>query len=246
LNGRGGGIRTPDPLLPKQMRYQTALRPDAVVDCTKLDVASRRVPAPGARSMRGLHARVEEQIQQPCHEQNGHGEDGADHERDAGEEEPVAPVIAVRVLEVLGEQGVVAAVGLPGDVEDVAEEGDGADDDVEGEVDQHARDGDVGCAARPCGEDDDRGGEAGEDVADAGDEADDAIDAEADGGAGDAEPGVEHAAEQVEIFIAEEAAADAEAGVGRQNLGFALFVAASGGHDWRLPGRAPRGLERPS
>ena len=26
--GRGGGIRTPDPLLPKQMRYQTALRPD--------------------------------------------------------------------------------------------------------------------------------------------------------------------------------------------------------------------------
>jgi hypothetical protein len=28
LIGRGGGIRTPDPLLPKQMRYQTALRPD--------------------------------------------------------------------------------------------------------------------------------------------------------------------------------------------------------------------------
>jgi hypothetical protein len=27
--GRGGGIRTPDPLLPKQMRYQTALRPDS-------------------------------------------------------------------------------------------------------------------------------------------------------------------------------------------------------------------------
>ncbi len=27
-NGRGEGIRTPDPLLPKQMRYQTALRPD--------------------------------------------------------------------------------------------------------------------------------------------------------------------------------------------------------------------------
>jgi hypothetical protein len=26
--GRGGGIRTPDPLLPKQMRYQATLRPD--------------------------------------------------------------------------------------------------------------------------------------------------------------------------------------------------------------------------
>ena len=28
VNGRGGGIRTPGPLLPKQMRYQAALRPD--------------------------------------------------------------------------------------------------------------------------------------------------------------------------------------------------------------------------
>ena len=28
LNGRGRGIRTPDPLLPKQMRYQTALFPE--------------------------------------------------------------------------------------------------------------------------------------------------------------------------------------------------------------------------
>ena len=31
LDGRGGGIRTPDPLLPKQMRYQTALRPDVAL-----------------------------------------------------------------------------------------------------------------------------------------------------------------------------------------------------------------------
>jgi hypothetical protein len=28
IDGRGGGIRTPDPLVPNQMRYQTALRPD--------------------------------------------------------------------------------------------------------------------------------------------------------------------------------------------------------------------------
>lgn len=27
-NGRGGEIRTPDPLLPKQLRYQAALHPD--------------------------------------------------------------------------------------------------------------------------------------------------------------------------------------------------------------------------
>ena len=28
MNGRSGGIRTRDPLLPKQMRYQAALRSD--------------------------------------------------------------------------------------------------------------------------------------------------------------------------------------------------------------------------
>ena len=31
VNGRGGGIRTHDPLLPKQMRYQAALRPDKLI-----------------------------------------------------------------------------------------------------------------------------------------------------------------------------------------------------------------------
>ena len=40
LNGRGGGIRTPDPLLPKQMRYQTALRPDESIVSQRL----RRAP----------------------------------------------------------------------------------------------------------------------------------------------------------------------------------------------------------
>ena len=29
--GRGGEIRTPDPLVPNQMRYQTALRPDMLL-----------------------------------------------------------------------------------------------------------------------------------------------------------------------------------------------------------------------
>ena len=52
LHGRGGGIRTPDPLLPKQMRYQTALRPDRCFDCiAKTDPgwmgAALRLCAPG-------------------------------------------------------------------------------------------------------------------------------------------------------------------------------------------------------
>jgi hypothetical protein len=31
--GRGGGIRTHDPLLPKQMRYRAALRPESLSHC---------------------------------------------------------------------------------------------------------------------------------------------------------------------------------------------------------------------
>ena len=41
-NGRGGGIRTPDPLLPKQMRYQTALRPDIFMNCTVAAAVPKR------------------------------------------------------------------------------------------------------------------------------------------------------------------------------------------------------------
>ena len=112
--------------------------------------------------------------------------------------------------------------GLPCDVEGISEEGDGADDHVEREIDEHARDGDVACAARPCGDDDDGGGEPGEDVTDAGYEADDAVQAESDGGAGDAEPRVEKAAEDVEVFVAKETVGRTDAGAGREDLGFAL------------------------
>ena len=38
-DGRGGGIRTPDPLLPKQMRYQAALRPDGRKACALIRAA---------------------------------------------------------------------------------------------------------------------------------------------------------------------------------------------------------------
>jgi hypothetical protein len=177
----------------------------------------------------GVDVSAECQVDEPCNEQNGDGENGENDEGDSGEKEPVAPVVAMRLLQVLGEQGVVAAIGLPCDVEGVSEEGHGADDDIEREIDQHARDGDVSRAAHPGGKDDDAGCEAGKDVADAGDEADDAVQAEADGGSRDAEPGVEQAAEQVEIFVAEEAVVRADTRVGRQDLGFALC-----GHAMRL------------
>ena len=55
-NGRGGGIRTPDPLLPKQMRYQTALRPDSSIDCNPDRVFSTAYALPFARPHSGQFA----------------------------------------------------------------------------------------------------------------------------------------------------------------------------------------------
>ena len=42
-NGRGGEIRTPDPLLPKQLRYQAALHPDSVFSRAMLRSSTLKV-----------------------------------------------------------------------------------------------------------------------------------------------------------------------------------------------------------
>ena len=167
---------------------------------------------------------MEEPVEGPGEGEQRDDEDGGDGGGEGREEEPVLPGLAAGVFDVADEQGVVAAVGLPGDVEGVAEEGNRADHDVERQIDDHAGEGDVGDSAHPRGEDKDAGGKAGEDVSDGGDETDDAVEAEADGSAGDAEAVVEEMGEPVEVFIAEEAAAGTEArgpvrGGGRQNLG---------------------------
>ena len=44
LNGRGERIRTSDPLLPKQVRYQTALRPEPGVNGIGWASASSKAP----------------------------------------------------------------------------------------------------------------------------------------------------------------------------------------------------------
>ncbi len=62
--GRGGEIRTPDPLLPKQMRYQAALRPDPLLfyrsapqrQCTSTPNAPRITPLIHVSSTNGTSA----------------------------------------------------------------------------------------------------------------------------------------------------------------------------------------------
>ncbi len=170
------------------------------------------------------------------------GEESEDGGEQCGEEGVILPGVAVGLAEVAGEEAVVAAIGFVGDVEDVADERDGADEDIEAEIDHHAGQGDVRDAADPGREDEDEGGDAGEHVADAGDESDEAVESEADGGAGDAEDVVEEMGEIVEILVGEEAlGSGADAGAqGRENLGLGAVGHGCGcvdGMRWSAVGR---------
>jgi len=140
--------------------------------------------------------------------------------------------VEVWFADVAGEELVVAAVGFPGDVEDVAEDGDGADEDADADVDGHADDGDVGNAADPGGEGNDEREDACEDVAETGDEADDAVEAEADAGAGDAEGFVEQDFELLEGAVAEEPGAAVPA-IGGEDLAGGAEGGVGGRNGWR-------------
>src|ERR1700760_3857687 len=105
LNGRGGGIRTPDPLLPKQMRYQATLRPD-------LWIVSQP-PSSGV---------VREPLQKPENQDDRGQKNGRQSDADQYQEDPVSPGLPPRLLQVANDQRVVATVRLPCDVKGVAQE----------------------------------------------------------------------------------------------------------------------------
>ena len=111
--------------------------------------------------------------------------------------------MATRVGDGALEELIVAAVRAPGDVEEVADEGDRADDGLDKNVEDHASENDVGNSASPCSEDDDRRGQASDNVARAGDKPYDAVEAEANAGSGDLDEVVEQVGEDVEMLVAE-------------------------------------------
>jgi hypothetical protein len=128
------------------MRYQTALRPDAM-----LIVSSCHQTAESwdVLYLQWLDARGKQCVQQPRDEQDWNRENCSGHERHTRQKEPVAPLMTARMFEMPREQRVIATVGLPGDVEEIAEERYGADNDIESEIHQHPRDGDVRRSTRP-------------------------------------------------------------------------------------------------
>ena len=198
-DGRGGGIRTPDPLLPKQMRYQAALRPDVYFrlyrewDCDRTLLGC-------AASAQWLKSQTSNHTTSTT----GMAKTSASAAASSEQKRPVAPGVAARLAQVAVQQPVVAAVGLPGDVEDVAEEGNGADQHADAEIGGHAHQRHVGNAANPGGQRNDQREQAGQHVAQAGNQPDDAVEAEADAGAGDAKGLVEQDLKPMQGLVAEE------------------------------------------
>ena len=77
MAGRGGGIRTPDPLLPKQMRYQAALRPDIHSIVSRIDLSLEL----GAR-LAGPNPPPEEPSHRPHHQRHLRGNSRCQGRRD--------------------------------------------------------------------------------------------------------------------------------------------------------------------
>jgi len=161
---------------------------------------------------------VEETIEDPRKQEHWKHDQRCQNKAETAEKEPALQRMLSGLVDTADKQCVVAAVGAPGDVEHVTEYGNGADDNFDRDVGDHARDCDVRDAAHPGCDDDDAGGDATNQIADAGDEADDAVQAEADGGAGNFDEVIQHMRQEIEVFVVESLASAFQAG--RQDLGF--------------------------
>jgi len=141
---------------------------------------------------------ADEPSDEPDDEHDGNSEDEPECGDKDAEEDPVATCMAAGLGEVAREQSIVAAVRLPDDVEDVAEEWNGANEYPNANIGGHAQECDVWDAANPGGNGDDEREESGEDVAEAGNKANYAVDAEAEVRSGDTKCFVEKGFEGLE------------------------------------------------
>jgi hypothetical protein len=155
----------------------------------------------------------------------GNSEDGEGEGREGEQEGVVLPGMTARLAQMAGDEAVVAAISLPCDVEDVAEERNRADQDVQCQIKHHADEGDPGNAAHPGRENENERRDAADDVAKARDEANQAVEAKTDASAGDPEAVVEEMREEVEVLVGEEVFGPlAEGEARRKNLGFWGFL----------------------
>lgn len=155
---------------------------------------------------------VHQAVCEQCQKEQGDEHQQAHDDEEHDQEDPALDGVLAGLVEGSSKQGVVAAVGTPGNVESVAKQRNGADDDLDDHIGHHTGEDDVRNTAHPRGEDDEAGGDAAQDVSDAGDQADDSVQSKADGSSGDADEVVQEVGEDVQILVIEDPAASTGAG----------------------------------
>src|SRR5580658_3373962 len=193
--------------------------------CSQSRCATRLRYAPIARLYRNqlVSGMVAKPLEEPKDEEDRGQEDGGQGNGNYQEEDPVSPGLASRLLQMAGDERIVATVRLPGYVKQIAEQGNGSQHYFDPDIDHHSEQRDVGNSAYPRRKHNDRRSKAANDVSQPGNQADDAIQAKANRSAGDAKPIIENMRQQVEIFIGKQAVCLLKTrSLRRQNLGLWL------------------------
>jgi hypothetical protein len=175
--------------------------------CSQSRCATRLRYAPIARLYRNQlsSGMVSEPLEEPKDEEDRGQEDGGQGNGNDQEEDPISPGLAPRLLQMAGDERIVATIRLPGNVKQIAQQGHCSQQHFNPDIDHHSDQGDVGNTAYPRRNHDDRRSKAAKDVSQPGNEADDAINAKANRGAGNAKPVIENMRQQVEIFVGKQA-----------------------------------------
>jgi len=101
------------------------------------------------------HSLFDQPRQQPHNEKNWNGEDGAERCCEQKQKRPIAPSMKSRFSKMSAHQQVIAAIRLPCNIEDIAEEGDGAYQDADTDIGGHSNQRHIGNASYPGSQGDD-------------------------------------------------------------------------------------------
>ena len=136
-------------------------------------------------------------------------EDRQQNKRDAEQEDVILPCVYVWLAQVPRQQIIVAAVGLPCNIEGVAQNRDRADQHIERKIDDHARERHVRHPTKPCRDHNNAGGEASKNISEERNQPNKSVESEANRRARNAKAVVKHMRQQIQIFVSKQSTADA-------------------------------------
>ena len=151
--------------------------------------------------MKSLSVKRTLSLEQVEQQHEGCGKQQAHYQRYADNEQPVLPGVLLERLLVTDQKVVVAAIGLPRDVGQIADDRDRSERVFNRQIHHHAKHGDACGSAPPCRDHDEERGKRGQSVADAGNQADQGIQPEANARPGNDEAIIEPCRNEIELLV---------------------------------------------